>query len=100
MSKSNEYSNLAASTTASSASFTNGMGSDSLIMMNGRAAHSNGIINGSSDNNNSVKPLPKARRQSETSMDEEDDKNRMSWGSKVEFVLSIVSYAVGLGNIW
>ncbi|KAM7535590.1 hypothetical protein Aperf_G00000091604 [Anoplocephala perfoliata] len=26
--------------------------------------------------------------------------NRVTWGGKIEFVLSCISYAVGLGNVW
>ena len=32
--------------------------------------------------------------------EESEDEDRNKWGSKIEYVLSIVSYAVGLGNIW
>lgn len=32
--------------------------------------------------------------------EEPEDTDRNKWGSKIEYVLSIVSYAVGLGNIW
>jgi len=30
----------------------------------------------------------------------EDEEERGGWGNKVEFVLAIVGYAVGLGNVW
>ena len=26
--------------------------------------------------------------------------NRATWGGKIEFVLSCISFAVGLGNVW
>ena len=29
-----------------------------------------------------------------------DGKKRASWGNKIEFILSVISFAVGLGNIW
>ena len=28
------------------------------------------------------------------------DEERGGWGNKIEFVLAIVGYAVGLGNVW
>lgn len=30
----------------------------------------------------------------------EDEEGRGGWGNKIEFVLAIVGYAVGLGNVW
>ena len=30
----------------------------------------------------------------------EDDGSRQSWSRKTDFVLSCLSYAVGLGNVW
>ena len=31
---------------------------------------------------------------------EEENPDRGNWGNKMEFVLSCLSYAVGLGNVW
>lgn len=31
---------------------------------------------------------------------EEVDEERGGWGNKFEFILAIVGYAVGLGNVW
>jgi len=28
------------------------------------------------------------------------DEQRAKWGSKTEFVLSLIGYAVGIGNVW
>lgn len=30
----------------------------------------------------------------------EEDNERGGWGNKIEFVLAIIGYAVGLGNVW
>jgi solute carrier family 6 amino acid transporter-like protein 5/7/9/14 len=31
---------------------------------------------------------------------EEENPDRGNWGNKMEFLLSCLSYAVGLGNVW
>lgn len=31
---------------------------------------------------------------------EEEEEDRGGWGNKFEFILAIVGYAVGLGNVW
>ena len=30
----------------------------------------------------------------------DDELERAAWGNKVEFILTMVGYAVGLGNVW
>ena len=30
----------------------------------------------------------------------DNSKKRVEWGGKIEFILTCVGYAVGLGNIW
>lgn len=35
-----------------------------------------------------------------TKNSESSPKQRMQWDNKLQFVLSLISYAVGLGNIW
>ena len=32
--------------------------------------------------------------------DKDKIKERATWGKKIEFLLSAISYAVGLGNVW
>ena len=29
-----------------------------------------------------------------------DDEHRISWGGKLEFILTCIGFAVGLGNVW
>jgi hypothetical protein len=29
-----------------------------------------------------------------------EDSNRGNWGSKTEFILSCLGYAIGIGNVW
>jgi len=33
-------------------------------------------------------------------LEETDGKPRAAWGRKIEFLLTIIGYAVGLGNVW
>ena len=40
------------------------------------------------------------RTDSSTSSDEVDYGERGTWGNSIEFLLSTVGYAVGLGNLW
>lgn len=37
---------------------------------------------------------------SSSSGSQEETTDRGNWGNKMEFVLSCLSYAVGLGNVW
>ena len=32
--------------------------------------------------------------------EEEDDRQRAQWGRHIEYFLSLLSYAIGLGNVW
>ena len=32
--------------------------------------------------------------------EEDDTQERQQWGSKAEFLLACIGYAVGLGNVW
>lgn len=36
----------------------------------------------------------------ETKLDESDGEDRETWSTKVDFMLSIIGYCVGLGNVW
>ena len=35
-----------------------------------------------------------------TKSDDDDPLERGSWGSKLDFILSVVGLAIGLGNVW
>ena len=41
-----------------------------------------------------------AQKEAEAGGVDEEEENRGGWGNKFEFVLAIVGYAVGLGNVW
>lgn len=43
---------------------------------------------------------PGAQNDDSTSISSENDLERGHWASPLEFVLSCVNYAVGLGNVW
>ena len=36
----------------------------------------------------------------ETKLDESHEEDRETWSTKVDFMLSIIGYCVGLGNVW
>ena len=68
------------------------------------SAYNKGFDPERSDNNGIRMTVDKngiAQNQKELEAGEgEEDENRGGWGNKFEFVLAIVGYAVGLGNVW
>lgn len=54
---------------------------------------SNGLLAPTSANKNDVLVVAKTK-------DDDDVPAREEWSSKIEFILSTVGYAIGLGNIW
>ncbi|XP_076342297.1 sodium- and chloride-dependent GABA transporter 1-like [Tachypleus tridentatus] len=51
-------------------------------------------------NQSVVITIPDEMIQSVTSPDKEDEPERWEWEGKLDFVLSSINYAVGLGNVW
>lgn len=43
---------------------------------------------------------PSHRQIKNTKVDEDDPLERGTWGSKLDFILSVVGLAIGLGNVW
>lgn len=52
------------------------------------------------DNIHFATAKPGTQNDDSTSISSENDPERGHWASPVEFVLSCVNYAVGLGNVW
>lgn len=92
-----EYNNLS---TNDSVASLNGLILTASDSTNGKSPGASSSANSNANANGNVNGNLPVRKYSESSIDEEDDRVRIAWGHKIEFVLSIVSYAVGLGNIW
>lgn len=52
------------------------------------------------DNGESNGLLPVAGVKGEPAKKDDDMPEREEWSSKIEFILSTVGYAIGLGNVW